>query len=103
MLATVVVASVTLPATQAAAATPVVTIESDSANLNTFQALNNPDTASMNKDGSDFVRFAENLLPPTLSGPEGKADTFAQQASTIVTPSSSPFPTQPINGIGLSG
>lgn len=103
VLATLVVAVLAVPATRAAAAGPVVTIESDSANLNTFQALNNPDTASTNKDGMDFVRFAENLLPPTLSGPEGKADTFAQQASTIVTPSSAAFPTQPINGISLSG
>ena len=39
----------------------------------------------------------------TLAGPEGKADAFAQQASTVVTSSTSPFPTGPINGIGVSG
>src|SRR5947209_1381608 len=91
-----------LPAARAAAAS-VVTIEDDSANINTFQALNSTHTHSTNKDGQSFVRFPENLLPPTLKGPEGTADVFAQQASTIVTPSTSPFPTQPVHGIGVSG
>lgn len=92
-----------LPAAQAGAASPVVSIEDNNADLNTFQALNQTVTASKDKDGSNFVRFPENLLPPTLKGGEGKAATFAQQASTVVTPSTHAFPTEPIFGIGLSG
>ncbi len=92
-----------LPAAQAGAASPVVSIEDNNADLNTFQALSQTVTASKDKDGSNFVRFPENLLPPTLKGGEGKAATFAQQASTVVTPSTHAFPTEPIFGIGLSG
>jgi hypothetical protein len=94
---------IALPAAQAGAATPVVSIEDNSADLNTFQALNQTVSVSKDKNGSNFIRFPENLLRPTLKGGEGKADTFAQQASTVVTPSVHPFPTAPIFGIGLSG
>lgn len=86
-----------------ASATAAVSIGESSADLDTFQALNQTVEHSANRDGSGFVRFAENLLPPKLKGIEGTAETFAQQGSTIVTPSTSPFPTQPINGIGVSG
>ncbi len=65
-----------LPAAQAGAVTPVVLIEDNNADLNTCQALNQTVTASKDKDGSNFIRFGENLLPPTLRGGEGKADTF---------------------------
>jgi hypothetical protein len=93
----------TLPAAPAIAATPVVSIEDNSADINTFQALSNAVSASKDKDGSDFIRFGESLVPSTLKGGEGKADTFAQQATTVVTPSVHAFPTAPIFGIGLSG
>jgi hypothetical protein len=100
---TAALACLMLPAAQASAVTPVVLIEDNNADLNTFQALNQTVTASKDKDGSNFIRFGENLLPPRLRGGEGKADTFAQQASTVVTPSVHAFPTSPIFGIGLSG
>lgn len=78
MVLAVALAAAALPTAQAGAAGPLVSVDENSASLDTFQALNGTVTASMNKDGNDFIRFGENLLPPTLSGGEGKADTFAQ-------------------------
>ena len=82
---------------------PNVKIETDSASIDTFQALNSTVTRSRDKSRNDFVGFGENLIPGTLSGPEGKATAFVSQASTIVTPSSAAFPTGPLNGIAVSG
>jgi len=82
------------------AASPV-TVSSDDAYLDTFQALNAVDEVSRSKSDSDFVRFAETLQPATLSGIEGKADALASQASTVVTPSfTTPF--ESVGGIGVS-
>ncbi len=97
-----VLAAAALPCASASAA-GVVTVDENNASLDTFQALNGTVTHSTEKDGDSFVRFGENLLPPTLSGGEGKADTFAQQASTIVTSSQPPFPVRGVNGISVSG
>src|SRR4026207_29635 len=55
---------------------PNVKIQSDSASIDTFQALNATDTKSRDRDDSDFVRFPESLNPSTLTGPEGKTDAF---------------------------
>ena len=82
---------------------PNVTIDDDSASIDTFQALNSTATRSRSKSGDDFVGFGENLIPAPLTGPEGRAEAFVSQASTIVTPSSAAFPTGPLNGIAVSG
>jgi len=60
---------------------PNVKIESDSASIDTFQALNSTVTRSRDKSRNDFIGFGENLIPGTLSGPEGKAIAFVSQAS----------------------
>jgi hypothetical protein len=86
----------------AAPAHATVSVDGDFAAIDTFQALNSTDTQSRDKDGSDFVGFGENLLPPPLTGPEGSAKAFVSQASTIITPDfNSPF--SPVQGIGFDG
>jgi hypothetical protein len=97
-----VLAALAAPAAPAFAA-PVVTVGEIGASLDTFQALNSNVTNSLDKNDDSFFRFTENLLPPTLTGGEGKADTFAQQATTVVTSAQPPFPVAPVNGISLSG
>ncbi len=97
-----VLAALAAPVAPALAA-PVVTVSENNASLDTFQALNGTVTNSLDKNGDSFFRFTENLLPPTLTGGEGKADAFAQQASTVVTSAQPPFPVAPVNGISLSG
>jgi Ca2+-binding RTX toxin-like protein len=82
---------------------PNVTINTDSAEIDTFQALGFDPTQSRDRSRDDFVGFSENLLPPALTNSVGTAKAFASQASTMITPSSDPFPTGPLNGIGISG
>jgi hypothetical protein len=105
LMAAIAVTAAILPGVLAgtAAAGPDVTIEGNSASLDTFQALNATVTRSHSKSGNDFVAFGENVLPANLTGTEGTAKAFAQQASTMVTPSSPPFPTSPLNAIAVSG
>ena len=79
-----------------------VSVDGDFASLDTFQALNSSDTQSRDKSDLEFVSFAENLLPPPLTGPEGSAKAFVSQASSIITPDfNSPF--SPVQGIGFDG
>jgi hypothetical protein len=86
----------------AAPAHATVSVDGNFAAIDTFQALNSTDTQSRDKDGSDFVAFGENLLPPPLTGPEGSAKAFVSQASSIITPDfNAPF--SPVQGIGLDG
>src|SRR5438105_1034860 len=102
----VALASLSLPGalvSTARAAGPNVTLQDNSADIDTFQALNQTDTQSRSKTRDNFFAFAENLLPPDLKGVEGTAKVFAQQASVMVTPAQPPFPITPLNAIGLSG
>ena len=85
------------PAAQAA-----VTIDGNSASIDTFQALNASDEHSEDKFGDDFLIFAENLIPPDLTGPEGLAHAFVSQASSVITPQSI-FPITVTDGFATSG
>jgi hypothetical protein len=96
----IVVVSLIAPA---AADATQVTIDSDSASIETLQDVGTALERVKDKNGSDFLGFGENLNPPTLQSGEGKADAFAQQASTIVTGTNPPLPLSPIFGIGVSG
>jgi hypothetical protein len=106
--AAIVLATVAGLATLGMSAAPAwgathVRIDDNFSSLDSFQALNAIDTREAHKEGNDVIAFGENLLPAPLTGPEGNAKVFAQQASTEVTPSSHAFPTRPLNGMGISG
>ena len=98
-----ILGALAIPVGQVGAAQPVVTIDSSSADIDTFQALSSSVEQSRDRSGNDFFAFAEGLNPPVLKGPEGKADTFVSQASTIISPAQPPFPASPVHGIGTSG
>ncbi len=87
----------------APAAGPNVLIGENSADIDTFQALNAIDERSRFKSDDDFVGTSQVLHPAVLQGREGKADTFVSLAATMITPSSQAFPTGPLNGISISG
>ena len=82
---------------------PNVVIEENSADIDTFQALNAIDERSRFKSRDDFFGVSQVLHPAVLQGQEGKADTFVSLAATMITPSSQDFPTGPLNGISVSG
>lgn len=86
----------------AAAATPVVSASGDSADIYTDQFVN--DTTRRHKEisGSNFLSFANHRAPAKLTGTEGTASAFVNQASTLETPASG-FPVQPLNDIALNG
>jgi RTX calcium-binding nonapeptide repeat (4 copies) len=101
MMASAVLASAALGG--AGLAGQNVTIQDSFASIDTFQALNSTDERSRDNSGDDFIGFSENLHPPVLRGPEGKADTFVSLGTTLATPSSRPFPTGPLNDIAVTG
>jgi hypothetical protein len=80
-----------------------VTLDSDNADLDTFQFVDDAHQNQTHKDGSDFFAFAEHRHPAKVTGPEGTASAFVSEAATAETPAQPPFPVTPLNDIADSG
>jgi hypothetical protein len=87
----------------AAAAAGSVSLGSDSADLDTFQFVNDSHQNETDKSGDDFLTFAEHRAPAKSKGLEGTASAFVSQSSSLETPGEPPFPLSPLNDIGMSG
>ena len=82
---------------------PAVQVTSTSADINTFQFVNDTHQRSTDKSGSDFLGFAEHRAPAKVSDLGGSASAFVSQASIMETPGQPPLPTGPLTDIALSG
>ncbi|HET7531311.1 MAG TPA: PKD domain-containing protein [Mycobacteriales bacterium] len=87
----------------ASATTPVVTLDSDSALISTFQFVDDAHQASPDDEASDFFAYGHTLDPPKQQGPSGTASAFLQQVATMETPAQPPLPASPLNDIALTG
>lgn len=82
---------------------PAVQLTGTSADIDTFQFVNNTHERSTDKTDSDFFAFAAHRAPADVRGVQGSASAFVSQASTMETPGQPPFPTGPLNDIALVG
>jgi hypothetical protein len=87
----------------AAALVPAVQLTGTAADINTSQFVTGGSPSTHDTNGTDFLTFARHLAPAKLTGVEGSASAFASQASSMETPGQPPFPTGPLNDIGLNG
>jgi hypothetical protein len=87
----------------AAAATPVVTANSDSAEIDGNEVADNSHQRFFGTDGTNFLTFAQHRAPAKQSAPEGTASLFESESATLETPAQLPFPLTPLNDVAVSG
>jgi len=103
VLAAVSLSALGSPPVAARAAAPVVMLTGTSADITTSQFVDDTHTHDADTTDSDFFTFAHHLAPARVSGVEGTASAFANQAASVETPGQPPFPTGPLNDIAVSG
>ena len=103
--AVLAMAGLALPAlkTPALATTPVVTADGDSVEIGANQFVNGSTNRFVGDDKTDVLSYAGHRAPAKMTGPEGTASAFVSEASTLETPTSPPFPLQPLNDVAVSG
>jgi PKD domain len=86
----------------ATAATPVVTANSDSAEIDGNEFADSTHQRFFGADNTNFLTFAQHRAPAKQSAPEGTASLFESESATLETPDGT-FPVQPLNDVAVSG
>lgn len=110
-LSTATVVMLSLPATVVSATAlattttdvPVVTLDSDVADVNTSQVIDDAHQSGTDAPGSQFLTFGHQLAPATTSTPDATAVAAASQSTLVSTQAALPLPVSPLDDISLGG